>query len=89
LTGAGELAIRLERFMNNTCLVLAIEFEKSGKVLLFPGDAQSGNWMSWHDRKLKWTIQNDGQSKVVTARGCQTVFTKSDTVPQRRPKGLI
>jgi hypothetical protein len=33
---------------NNLSLVLAIEFIKSGKVLLFPGDAEFGSWKSWH-----------------------------------------
>jgi hypothetical protein len=32
---------------NNTSLALAIELTASGQVLLFPGDAQVGNWLSW------------------------------------------
>jgi hypothetical protein len=33
-------------------LVLAIEFIESGKVLLFPGDAEIGSWISW--QKIDW-----------------------------------
>jgi hypothetical protein len=48
LGGAENLALKLDSDTNNTSLVLAIELEGSGKVLLFPGDAQVGNWRSWH-----------------------------------------
>jgi hypothetical protein len=49
LRGAQRLALHIESYTNNTSLVLALELPKSGKVLLFPGDAQVGNWLSWHD----------------------------------------
>ena len=42
---------------NNTSLALAFELiEKGrvGKVLLFPADAQVGNWLSWHGEKMKF-----------------------------------
>ena len=31
---------------------LAIELEENGRILLFPADAQVGNWRSWHT--VKW-----------------------------------
>ena len=34
---------------NNASLVLAFELSKGGKVLLFVGDAQAGNWWSWSE----------------------------------------
>ena len=46
LSAAEDLALSLDRVVNNTSLVLAIELPK-GRVLLFPGDAQVGNWRSW------------------------------------------
>lgn len=49
---ASQLALQLDSDTNNTSLVLAIEFIESGKVLLFPGDAQVGNWLSWE--ALHW-----------------------------------
>jgi beta-lactamase superfamily II metal-dependent hydrolase len=56
LEAAGELALKLESHRNNTSLVLAIEIVRSGKVLLFPGDAQAGNWLSWGD--VEWKFGN-------------------------------
>ena len=41
---------------NNTSLVLAIERIADGKVLLFPADAQEGNWLSWHDVAIEWNV---------------------------------
>lgn len=48
---AHELALHLEQHTNNTSLALAIELA-SGDVLLFPGDAQVGNALSWHDAPI-------------------------------------
>jgi hypothetical protein len=51
--GASEtMALQLDSATNNTSLVVAIERVDTGEVLLFPGDAQAGNWLSWQD--LKW-----------------------------------
>lgn len=47
---AEELALWMDGHTNNTSLVLAVQLPRSGKVLLFAGDAQAGNWRSWHDR---------------------------------------
>ena len=52
LGSANKLALRLNHEVNNTSLVLAFELPETGKVLLFTGDAQRGNWMSWGD--LSW-----------------------------------
>ena len=46
---ANHLALYLDSYTNNSSLVLAFELVKSGKVLLFVGDAQIGNWLSWED----------------------------------------
>ena len=54
---ASELAIKMENHTNNSSLVLAIELGKNGKVMLFPGDAQVGNWLSWQD--LEWNFGGD------------------------------
>ncbi|MDK1490357.1 MBL fold metallo-hydrolase [Sinorhizobium sp. 7-81] len=62
LESAETLALRLNDEVNNTSLVIAIELRGTGKVLLFTGDAQRGNWISW--APLKWTV--DG--RTVTAR---------------------
>ncbi len=52
LRTANSLALRLNHEVNNTSLVLAFELPETGKVLLFSGDAQRGNWISWSN--LTW-----------------------------------
>ncbi len=60
LYSAGNLALRYERSINNTSLALAIQFEDSERVLLFPADAEFGNWESWHEN-LEWPVKINGQ----------------------------
>jgi hypothetical protein len=43
-----HLAFALDHAINNTSLALVFAFR--GKRLLFPGDAQYGNWKAWLDR---------------------------------------
>jgi hypothetical protein len=43
-----QFTLALDNHINNTSLVLAIELEPAGRVLLFPGDAQAETWVSWH-----------------------------------------
>lgn len=62
LFSADSLALRLNRGINNTSLVLAFELPKSKRILLFTGDAQRGNWISWDDN----TWEDNGQE--ITAR---------------------
>jgi beta-lactamase superfamily II metal-dependent hydrolase len=61
------LALYLDSYTNNSSLVLAFEMVRSGKVLLFVGDAQTGNWLSWKD--IKWrkndTMLNDLLARTV------------------------
>jgi hypothetical protein len=66
LRSAERLALKLDNDTNNTSLVLAFELVDSGKVLLFPGDAQVGNWLSWHTHR--WRVADgDGRRRTVTA----------------------
>lgn len=79
VSGASELALQLDSLTNNTSLALAIERIADGKVLLFPADAQEGNWLSWHDPLLKWTVTDEsGAKRDVTATNLlsRTVFYK-------------
>jgi hypothetical protein len=55
------LALDLDNATNNSSLALAIELGPNGKVLLFPADAQVGNWLSWRDQSWK-----DANGRVVT-----------------------
>ena len=37
-------------------------------MLLFPADAQQGNWLSWHDPDRKWTVPAaDGTTQQIRA----------------------
>jgi hypothetical protein len=59
MAGAAEFALQLDSETNNTSLALAFELP-DGRVLLFPGDAQVGNWESWHadadGKKRVWKV---------------------------------
>jgi hypothetical protein len=46
VAGASDLALHVDDLTNNTSFAFALK-TKSGKVLLFVGDAQIGNWQSW------------------------------------------
>jgi hypothetical protein len=69
---AAEFALMLDGATNNTSLVMAIELGMNGPVLLFVGDAQAGNWLSWDDHV--WTLGE----RTVTAADllARTVFYK-------------
>jgi hypothetical protein len=64
LLGAGSLALRINSLTNNLSLALAIEFEDSGRVMLFPGDAEYGSWASWH--RINWTEPSRTPGKHLT-----------------------
>ncbi len=64
LGAAGELALQLDSYTNNTSLALAIELANTKKVLLFVADAQIGSWLSWGN--LSWSIPD-------AAGGMQTI----------------
>jgi hypothetical protein len=64
LGAAGSLALQLDSDTNNTSLALAFELVPSGRVLLFPGDAQVGSWLSWEP--LEWTINDASGTRKVT-----------------------
>lgn len=70
----GQLALDLDSDTNNTSLVLAFEFAKTGEVLLFVGDAQVGNWRSW----AEVGFQVPGRDKPLSAHELvsRTVFYK-------------
>jgi hypothetical protein len=92
---ASDLALQLDSATNNTSLALAIERVCDGKVLLFPADAQEGNWLSWHNSNMKWTSGNPaGKTVEITATDLlnRTVFYKvghhSSHNATARAKGL-
>ena len=72
LGAAEQLALNLDDHVNNTSLVLAFELGEGdgAPVLLFPGDAQVGNWLSWHK------IDKDDDGKFVRDLLSRTVLYK-------------
>jgi len=78
LRPAEQFALRMSKFVNNTSLVLAIELPNTKKVLLFVGDAQRGNWVSWlklHDQSDA-TRSPDEKNKTVMDLLRRTVIYK-------------
>jgi hypothetical protein len=65
LGAAEKLALQLDGDTNNTSLALAFELSPGGKVLLFPGDAQVGNWLSWES--LSWPREGDPDHPITVA----------------------
>ena len=72
LEGTEQLALALDSATNNTSVALAIELVETGEVLLFPADAQVGNWLSWH--KLGWTVE--GKAVDTPDLLARTIFYK-------------
>lgn len=74
---SANLGIQLDKRTNNSSLVLAFEFGDTGHVLLFVGDAQAGNWLSWKDVSWKAGKWED-KTKPFTAHDllARTVFYK-------------
>lgn len=67
-TGSIEaLALKMDSDTNNTSLALAFELP-DGQVLLFPGDAQVGNWRSWNNQTYaRKGAKKKGHTEVTAA----------------------
>lgn len=70
LYSAGNLALQIDSYTNNTSLVMAIEMLNTGKVLLFTGDAESENWETW--KECNWTF-NDPNGHPINKTGDQLI----------------
>ena len=71
LGGTSDLALALDSDTNNTSLVLAFELGEDGEIMLFPGDAQVGNWLSWQE--VEWADEPDLTADEILER---TIFYK-------------
>ncbi len=77
LRSSEAFALRMNNFVNNTSLVLAIELPRTRKVLLFVGDAQRGNWVSWAEKKWNSASGLAGDEEVTVSDLLRrTVFYK-------------
>lgn len=73
---AETLALNLDTHTNNTCVVLAFEFEDTGEVFLFPADAQVGSWLSWQERKWRLKVATGSVEVTGPELLSRTVFYK-------------
>jgi hypothetical protein len=52
VSGVSELALQIDTRTNNSSFAVAFELP-DGRSLIFPGDAQFGNWLSWDSLTFK------------------------------------
>jgi hypothetical protein len=82
---AGELALALDRVMNNTSLVVLFSYR--GRDLLFPGDAQYGNWQGWINNEDAAAILGSLDFYKVAHHGSHNATPKS-AFDQMNPHGF-
>jgi beta-lactamase superfamily II metal-dependent hydrolase len=83
LDDAEALAFFLDRAMNNTSIVALLSYR--GHNLLFPGDAQYGNWSSWIDGPEAADILEQVSFYKVSHHGSFNATPRS--VLERLPEG--
>ena len=82
---AARLALKLDSVRNNTSLVILFRYK--GKALLFPGDAQWGNWQSWIGGEGSKQLLGEVDFLKVAHHGSDNA-TPVDVVNALRPNGL-
>lgn len=82
---AGRLALVLDSARNNSSLVILFRFK--GKALLFPGDAQWGNWQSWIENDNAADLLGDVDFFKVAHHGSDNA-TPVDVVAKLKEKDL-
>ena len=75
LGSAENLALKIDGDVNNTSLALGLELADS-RVLLFPGDAQVGNWLSWSDQTYPADDSKNGPRLKIDEILSRAVFYK-------------
>lgn len=83
---ADRLALALDSVRNNTSLVILFRYE--GRTLLFPGDAQWGNWQSWIGTDKARQLLSEVDFLKVAHHGSENA-TPVDVVHGLRQAGLI
>jgi hypothetical protein len=82
---ASRLALFLDNVRNNTSLVVVFRYK--GKTLLFPGDAQWGNWQSWIGTTAARQVIAELDFLKLSHHGSENA-TPVDVVKGLRDKGL-
>jgi hypothetical protein len=57
VNGISQLAVQIDKRTNNSSFAVAFELP-DGRTLIFPGDAQFGNWLSWDKLRFKDEARN-------------------------------
>jgi hypothetical protein len=82
---ASRLALFLDSMRNNTSLVIVFRYK--GKTLLFPGDAQWGNWQSWIGTAAAKELLSQVDFLKISHHGSENA-TPVDVVKALRAQGL-
>jgi hypothetical protein len=82
---ADRLALVLDSVRNNSSLVILFRFQ--GRTLLFPGDAQWGNWQSWIDTDKARQLLSEVDFLKVAHHGSENA-TPVDVVNGLKNTGL-
>ena len=85
-TPAERLALALDNVRNNTSLVVVFRFQ--GRTLLFPGDAQWGNWQSWIGTDTARRLLGEVDFLKVAHHGSENA-TPVDVVNALKRTGLV
>jgi hypothetical protein len=83
---ADRLALALDSVRNNTSLVIVFRYQ--GRTLLFPGDAQWGNWQSWIGTDRARQLLSEVDFLKVAHHGSENA-TPVDVVHGLRASGLV
>lgn len=82
---ASRLALFLDNARNNTSLVIVFRYK--GKTLLFPGDAQWGNWQAWIGTAAASQLLSEVDFLKLSHHGSENA-TPVDVVKGLRKQGL-
>lgn len=80
-----RLALALDNVRNNTSLVIVFRYQ--GRTMLFPGDAQWGNWQSWIGTKEAKDLLSEIDFLKIAHHGSENA-TPVDVVNALRAGGL-
>ncbi|HVZ19268.1 MAG TPA: hypothetical protein VG897_19265 [Terriglobales bacterium] len=70
-----SLALKIDGDVNNTSLALALQVTE-GRILLFPADAQVGNWESWADQTYPESDDRGSKQLSIDKLLERTIFYK-------------
>lgn len=88
LAAAGAFALKLDSDTNNTSLVIAFALP-DGDFMLFAGDAQVGNWESWHNQPYVFGGQTLSATDILARTRLYKVGHHGSHNATLKAKGLV